>query len=68
MRHRSLCRDEQHYPEFNAQTRFVYGLTRGDYLYIIGVEGKKEVYAILPSPLAWKRTQRMPTYSCTLGQ
>ena len=43
MRHRSLCREEQHYPEFNAQTRFVYALTRGDYLYIIGVEGKKEI-------------------------
>jgi len=43
MRYRSFCREEQHYPEFNAQTRFVYALTRGDYLYIIGVEGKKEI-------------------------
>ena len=43
MWHRSFRREEQHYPEFNAQNRFVYGLTREDYLYIIGVEGKKEI-------------------------
>ena len=43
MRHRSFFREEQHHPDFNAHTRFVYGLTRGDYLYIIGVEGKGEI-------------------------
>ena len=67
MRHRSLCRDEQYYPEFNVQTRFLYGLTRGYYLYIVGVKVKKEIYSILPSPLAWKMTQRMPAVSWTLG-